>query len=148
MMETKRDNLKEELLKKYSGKDPHPFYQFDGFDEGEFNYDVLTGDDAGDSINNTVTYELMSGIADVRVLINPKTQYHDVIRLLEKILEWIKEDGLGSVAKELKRQNAWLDQPICPRCRETNKHHQLCGTSLTDAQLQEVIKALHFDIPF
>ena len=83
---------KDELLKHYSNREPHLFYQMDGFFEPDGGDDVMHPDDDGDCLCSSETCELMTGITSVRVLITPATDKKTAIRQLEKIIDWIKRD--------------------------------------------------------
>lgn len=83
---------KDELLKHYSTKEPHLFYQMDGFFMPDGGDDVMRSDDDGDCICSGETCELMTGYTNVRVLITPETDKRTAVRQLVKIIDWIKRD--------------------------------------------------------
>jgi hypothetical protein len=141
-MITRKDILKESLLKHYSRKEPHPFYQIDCFCDTDPD-DVFRGDENGDSLTFGTTHELMSGWPSVRVLITPKAELKDVARALKKIRKWVKnaDNGAWSAFRENLED---LNQEVCHRCGALprNQHHKLCESSLSTGDVQEAIRAL------
>jgi hypothetical protein len=91
-MTTARDDLKAELLANYAEKEPCLFYQFDGFLEPATD-DVVRADRDGDALATGVTYDLMSGIYAVRVLVTAGTSEADALRLLQKARLKIRRSG-------------------------------------------------------
>lgn len=111
-----RDNLKRDLLKHYRTREPHPFYQFDtGFNMPPTG-DLGGGDEDGDSCTSGVTYELMNGNTDVRVLIRAGSTVKDVRRALAKTRKWLKRDGFDFHIKQLAKREARLNAEICQHC--------------------------------
>lgn len=101
-----------DLLEHYAYKTPRAFVQYDGFAHTEEEI-TMRPDKDGDSLHSGLTYELMTGIPDVRVLITPRTPPGDVMRLLKKIRKWIKQDGMDSeMIAELKKAEAEDDVPF------------------------------------
>ncbi|MBI2843049.1 MAG: hypothetical protein HYX78_06575 [Armatimonadetes bacterium] len=85
-------DLKSRLLKKYREREPRLFLQYDAFTKAPWD-DIVRPDDDGDAICWGDTHELMSGIADVRALINPALNGLDVARVLRKFADIIEEDS-------------------------------------------------------
>lgn len=81
---------KKQKLEHYAERDLKEFYQFDGWLGG---CDLIKTDKDGDSLWCTLTEELMSGGPSVRILITKGTIPQDAVRLLEKLVAWIKEYG-------------------------------------------------------
>jgi len=106
-MTTRRERQKADLLAHYAQREPKAFYQIDGF---------AHGDDAGDEIWTTLTYELMTGIPSVRILVTAGTSEADVLRILRKMRKLVKSRGFGWFRHELTRKETWLDQTVCPTC--------------------------------
>lgn len=128
---------KKELLAKYQHKPVTKFWQYDGFLVGE-NWDENTRPDAdGDCILCGDTHELMSGGADIRVLIPPRVSTEDAVRLLGKITAIIQEHGVAVFS-------------LCPRCGAHTQatHHPLCTyrdgtpTELSDDEVRRALEVL------
>ncbi|KXB08428.1 hypothetical protein AKJ56_01355 [candidate division MSBL1 archaeon SCGC-AAA382N08] len=87
---------KEELLEKYAKerRDVHKFIQFDGWNVRNGD-DFVKPDEDGDWLCSSKTYELRASPADlaVRTFIHKGAMREETIRLLEKILESVKEGG-------------------------------------------------------
>ena len=83
---------KGELLEHHSQREPRTFVQYDGF-HVETRDDVMRPGKDGNSQWCRITPELMHGV-DVRVLIPPQTTKKQALRLLRKIVKWIKRSGL------------------------------------------------------
>ena len=89
---------KEGILAHYSTRTPQKFLQFDGFMliADKLDDDLMRPDADGDTVYGQIeTWELMTGLPRVRVLIKPGTHRTDVLRLLRKISDWIERDGIG-----------------------------------------------------
>lgn len=84
---------KQELLDHYSDKEPHLFWQWDGFNE-QWGDNVTGHDEDGHQVFGSETYELMSGFPAVRVLVEPGTSKEDALALLSKITGRVKESGI------------------------------------------------------
>jgi hypothetical protein len=92
---------KEKLLQHYKHKKPTLFVQYDGFNLPNGGDYVMIPDQEGHCVMSRLTYELMSGMTDVRVLITPEASKETVIQLLRKIMDLIKEnDSYRLEAKE------------------------------------------------
>jgi hypothetical protein len=145
-MTTKRNELKDRLLKHYGCKEPHPFVQFDGFLENAF-----TGEPA-DDLHSGTTHELMSGGPSVRILITPETSQKDALRLIKKIRGWIKNSDIyARQQKDVFQEDKALDAEKSERCGKYGNHHSLCKTSLSSDQVKEAIATLEIEddgIPF
>ena len=77
---------KGECFAHYAEREPTGFFQLDGFLDSD---DFMGRDEDGDALSAGGTTELMSGVADVRVLV--RTDDHaQAVRLLEKLLAWFK----------------------------------------------------------
>jgi len=84
----------------YCNRDPKILIQYDGFTNAEAD-DVMHPDTDGDCIMEGGTVELMWS-SSVRVLIEPDTPEDVIIRVLHKIINWIKEDSHAmKIAKEM-----------------------------------------------
>lgn len=91
--------LKHKLLKHYAEKEPCKFLQFDGFAFGQgARDDDLHPDGDGDAMTSHVDYDLMSGGYAVRVMVTAGTKKETAIRIIEKLLSWIK---YGSIIENL-----------------------------------------------
>lgn len=96
------ERFKEELLEHYKQKEPNLFVQYDGFDFTDSGGDdFMKPDEDGHCLFSTMTYELMSGAANVRVLITPQTPKETILKLLDKIKLGIKSD----LSKEVEKSN-------------------------------------------
>jgi hypothetical protein len=86
------EGRKEELLFKYSKREPRAFHQYDGFDIPVGHGDsIMQPDILGHCIFCIDTFELMNG-ADVRVLIRPEVAKETALILLLKIAAWLNND--------------------------------------------------------
>jgi hypothetical protein len=84
---------KAELLDHYATREPTRFLQFDAF--ANVGPDtIVRPDQDGDSLFRTETFELMTGLPAVRVLITPGTSKEKALQLLDKIKDWIGRDEL------------------------------------------------------
>ena len=163
-MTTRRDELKAELLEKYSGKEPSTFLQFDGFADAEPDC-IMHPDKDGDCLFTSNTHELMTGGVDVRILITAGISKKATLRLLKKLRKIISEEGdFSSRTQEAKRGDQQLDRELCPRCgcNTQGTHHPLCSyrdgtpTELTDDAVRDALAVLGIkggredvdDIPF
>ncbi|CAN5459994.1 hypothetical protein BH20ACI3_BH20ACI3_41880 [soil metagenome] len=72
---------RDELLARYARREPVAFVQIDGF-SGVPLEDVMTPDQEGDAVMLGETFELMSGVYAVRVLVT----YFVAIRLLSRFI--------------------------------------------------------------
>ncbi len=101
---------KEKLLQHYKRKEPNLFIQYDGYymPNGENDLiipgSLMNPNDEGFNLFSSMTYELIDG-ANVRLLIKPETPKETVLRLLERLTSWIKEDNFNkpSVIEESKK---------------------------------------------
>lgn len=85
---------KEQLLKHYARINiPNSFIQYDVscFEKGAIDH-ALKPDPEGYATNYSSTQELMSGMADVRVLIRPGVEKERVVKSLDRIMNWISSD--------------------------------------------------------
>lgn len=113
----RRDTHKQELLAHYATRDPQGFYQLDGFhDDNPSRTDVITHDADGDAVIAGVTYELMTGVYAVRVLVTAGTSEADALRLLKKARRAIKKGGLDWGRQGLAAREQALDAEHCPCC--------------------------------
>jgi len=158
-MTTRREQLKQDLLEHYATKEPHAFYQYDGFANERDSGSPVEADTDGDALCGGTTHELMNG-ATVRVLVAPGTSEKDALRLLKKIRRWIRRDGLNK--DSLAQRERHLDAELCPRCEaempgQQGTHHILCRnadgmlTALSDEAVHEALRLLKQggdDIPF
>ncbi len=101
------EKSKEKLLEHYKHKEPTLFVQYDGFDLQDGGDDVMRPDDEGHWLSTRLTYELMSGGPNVRMLITPETSKDTILALLNKIKRWIRksDDWHFAAKKELKKFN-------------------------------------------
>ena len=84
-------SVKQQLLRKYSNKEPNVFYQFDGF-ENMKNDSIAKPDEDGLAVFYTNTCELMNG-STVRVLLKPGVEKKETyLKLLKRIYDWIERD--------------------------------------------------------
>lgn len=82
---------KQELLEHYSQKEPVEFIQFDAFGNPECFDSIIAPDEDGISLFAGESFDLMSGIWDVRVLITrERIDKQKTIRMLKKIIDWIE----------------------------------------------------------
>ncbi len=90
------EQLKAELLKHYSTREPQAFTQYDGWTRVEPGDPIVDPDEDGDFFSSSETWELMYGAAPfgVRVLITKGTETTDAVRALRKIVAWIERDGV------------------------------------------------------
>jgi len=113
---------KDQLLQHYARRPPQRFTQLDGFTGVRFD-DVMRGDEMhgdkdGHALMCSETYELMSGVYAVRLLVTAGTQKHDVLALLDKMRRWIaRDDIVGAPPPKLaiKFNNALSNDP-CALC--------------------------------
>lgn len=93
--------LKGRLLLEASQKDPHAYYQFDGFLNTQADC-VFSPDQDGDALFAGVTPELRSGGVPVRIQILAGTKKKDAVRVAKKLVRWMKKADW----KEWKQQAA------------------------------------------
>ncbi|OGP87443.1 MAG: hypothetical protein A2156_13500 [Deltaproteobacteria bacterium RBG_16_48_10] len=86
-----RKPTKKELLEKYRTREPKLFVQVDAFKMTGDEDNLMQPDGDGFWFQARHTYELMEGV-DVRILINPKADRKDIIRMLEKMRDRIDQD--------------------------------------------------------
>jgi hypothetical protein len=80
---------KSELLAHYAAfEEPNKFIQFDGFD---WPGDCMANPETGLALFHGETHELMHG-ADVRILVNPRTDREKVLQILYGLVAWIERD--------------------------------------------------------
>jgi hypothetical protein len=96
-------HTKKELLDHYSKRTPHAFVQIDGFVCDGWD-DVIKPDKNGHGVMAGSTFELMSGVADVRVLIVPGTKQADIIGLLDRISDWVKRGVMNDFPEEIRKE--------------------------------------------
>ncbi len=95
------EKSKEYLLEHYKHKEPTLFVQYDSFYLPNGGDDVMRPDDEGHWLSTRLTYELMSGGPNVRMLITPETSKDTILALLNKIKSWIrKSDDWHFAAKK------------------------------------------------
>jgi len=87
---------KKSILQKYLQREPKRFHQVDAFFCEHWDY-VIRPDDKGVGVMAGETFELMSGVADVRVLIVPGSPKEKVIHALRSMAEWIERDPAGAL---------------------------------------------------
>ena len=85
--------LKEKLLDHYAQSEPQAFRQFDGYVEIDFPDCFVVADSDNDSVTQGISHELWGSEVTVRVHVREGSRRNDAIRLLEKILEWIKAEN-------------------------------------------------------
>ena len=85
-------NLKAKLLLDAAQKEPHIFYQYDGFLNSQPDC-VFKPDEDGDALFASVTPELRHGGIDVRIQILAGTPKKDAVRILKKMAKWMKRAG-------------------------------------------------------
>jgi hypothetical protein len=68
------------------------FHQFDAFFINGRD-DVIRPDEKGVGVMGGETFELMSGVADVRVLIVPGSPKEKIVHALQKMIDWIERGG-------------------------------------------------------
>jgi hypothetical protein len=107
-----RKRTKEELLGRYSRRDPRPFVQFDAFDDVQGDTEMPT-DENGYSLSAIETFELMRG-STVRVLIKPGTTPETALALLDKIKEWIETNPSTLVDLSLRVLGYEIDDEEVP----------------------------------
>jgi hypothetical protein len=82
------ERLKREILKKYMTRRPTPFVQIDAFLDG-FD-DVVRPNDHGVALMAGSTFELMSGVCNVRILIKPDTPLEKITTALTDAADWLR----------------------------------------------------------
>ena len=82
---------KKELLDKYESREPKLFVQIDAIRTSGDEDNLMQPDSDGFWFQARHTYELMDG-ADVRVLVNPKTDQKEVVLMLKKMVDKIGKD--------------------------------------------------------
>ena len=89
--EAELDNrsLKANLLLDASEKQPHVYYQFDGFLNAQPDC-VSRPDEDGDDMFSCITPELRSGCIDVRIQILAGTSKKDAVRIAKKLVRCMK----------------------------------------------------------
>lgn len=104
LIEAEETKRKAELLEKYATKKPKAFLQYDGLVHAGT---AMPWDEDEDCICCGGTWELMQGVP-VRVLISEDACKEDVLRLLEKISNWIEWDGLQDLSELQQKPNCKL----------------------------------------
>jgi hypothetical protein len=96
-------------LAHYASREPKVFVQFDSYYKPEASN--IDSDVEGDVMFVKETVELMNG-KDVRVLIPYSTDVKVAIRLLKKVVKWLKNkpDFLDSDKSPLVRNNREMDE--------------------------------------
>jgi hypothetical protein len=84
---TSMKSIKDKLLEDAAKKEPHLFFQFDGY---AGNVGGVFIDNDGDSCSSGKCYELRRHVGEVRVFIPIGANANDVLRLLKKARKWIK----------------------------------------------------------
>jgi hypothetical protein len=88
-----------EMLAHYAEREPCAFLQYDGFDAPTGMFDDNWGPDVGGhEVIVGITYELMSGMATVRVLIPPESDADVAAALLRKIADRVERHGVADLA--------------------------------------------------
>ena len=82
---------KKELLEKYQKREPRLFVQIDALKTTGNEDNLMQPDEDGFWFQARRTYELMDGV-DVRILIHPKADWKDVIRMLKKMIHKVEHD--------------------------------------------------------
>ena len=90
------------LLNHYADSQPTRFIQIDGFSGIGEHETVLHPDSEADALCSVETWELMTGTPDVRLLITGTARKEDVVRLVAKINEWVKQGDFFEVGPDLK----------------------------------------------
>ena len=85
-------SLKESLLLEAAEKKPHVFYQYDGFLNAQPDC-VFRPDEDGDAIFEGVRPELRHGGIAVRIQVLGGTPKKDAVRILKKMVKWLKKAG-------------------------------------------------------
>jgi hypothetical protein len=83
-MKSDHAKTKAELLEHYARKEPKHFYQFDGWEKSE---DPFTGG----GLTMGETWELMSGVPGIRVLLPDHTTQTEAVTMLRQILDYIEQ---------------------------------------------------------
>jgi len=104
-------NLKAHLLLEASCKEPHVYYQFDGFLNSQPDC-VFSPDKDGDAIFSGVTPELRSGAIAVRVQILAGTKKKHALRILKKMTQWMEKDAAHW--RKIKREAAAITKKEDP----------------------------------
>ncbi len=81
----------EKLLEKYRSREPKLFVQIDGVQVRDNEDNLMQPDDDGFWFQARSTYELMDR-TDVRILIHPKIDRRDALRMLKKMIDKVEHD--------------------------------------------------------
>lgn len=84
-------DLRANLLLDAAGKKPQAYYQYDGFLNAQPD-SVCRPDEDGDDLFSCVTPELRRAGVDVRIQILAGTPKKDAVRILKKMVKWVKQD--------------------------------------------------------
>ena len=82
---------KKELLEKYQTREPKLFVQIDAFRTTGNEDNLMQPDEDGFWFQARRAYELMDGV-DVRILINPKADWKDIMLMLKKMIHKVDHD--------------------------------------------------------
>jgi hypothetical protein len=129
----KDDDRRLELLKHYNDKPVSSFTQYDGFAHISKDDYFMDPDADGDCLSSKITQELMTGNTTVRVLIAKGTKKDDVIRLLGKLLDFVKEYQ-SDVFTAVDVEDSWGKRGfVIKEYTEDNKYHccPACGEQIT-----------------
>jgi len=107
----------DQLLQHYARRQPKRFTQIDGFTAVKDDY-VMKGDPEGHALTGGETFELMTGVYAVRLLITEGADKHEVLILLDKIRRWIARDGvsLATTPRLAIKLNNTLTNDPCALC--------------------------------
>jgi hypothetical protein len=95
------DKDKVALLEHYAHKDVMYFQQYDGWLNVTPGDCIVVADECGDALTGGWAWELRSGIP-VRIQILAGTPHKDAIRILKKMVAWIRQDGLYDRAPDMR----------------------------------------------
>lgn len=85
------EQLKKEKLEHYAERDLVRFCQLDGWADVQED-SLMRRDKDGDTCFAGQTEELMTGYYNVRILITRGTTVADALRLIGKLVDWLRED--------------------------------------------------------
>jgi hypothetical protein len=97
----KKQYLKKQLLKEAERKKSRFFHQVDGFVANMLADSLIHPDEDGDLIVTGNTWELINSDNEVRVLFHQDGKPEDVIRLLEKILKFLKNHPVIKASRNM-----------------------------------------------
>ncbi len=77
---------KDELLKHYARREPKEFWQFDGWLNAAGDEFLFPNPETGLGLTVQITWELMSGIPEIRVLMPKTTTDQQAVALLREVI--------------------------------------------------------------